>query len=736
LEELTEEARVAAEAKRKLEQDLKIAENPIKAKERDMKILRTEIKNSQKKLVSARRRLDQAREEIIESQGNAAEEERTRTRKIAETETDLARAKERVAPLKEQVYKLLREYEDLEGPKNTAEEAHNGTERQLNAVKNKIRSLQSEAGGGNKSLAMFGPKCGPLYEVGLLNSLYSILSIAFILSHVLFFLLYAQLVQRNLRRFKGPVAGPVGMYLKIVNGKEKYAKIAEFAIGNGNLDRFIVTNQDDLKLMERLRSEVRCGHRDCSLYKISPRSAQEKYNTPAPPNGVETVTSVVSVDNAMVFNFLVDSCKIDESALADSKEDSEDKLLNGEGNGKRSIRGKVKKVFCLPSGDFWQVNKGVLNITSNDRPLKQTIGVDRSAAIDSAKHELKAIQKELDRNEREVKAIKDQSKRAKVEWNHHNKEFASLTGNVTKMEQLLEELKDQAETSEEVPTIDTTEFENDITVAEEEVDDLKKKQSTISQDIESLQPEVEELKEKLDETASRNVKILDDMEKVEAKLEDIVKGQNRRQEVVDKCRVKVQEREYALVQQEAIVAESKDHVANALLVARKVQYKTICQERRLEVKEANGGIAVVGADDMDDEPSDQDLESIEIVVPKYDSKKCQSRIANREKKIENEKKRRNLSEADPVVARDKYLRAKKDLDSKMEQIEAIEQNVKMLIADVKERKRRWIDFRSHIAQMTNLSFDEFLQKKNSAGRVEFDHDNQQLNIIFQKVRTN
>ena len=736
MEELTEEARVAAEAKRKLEQDLKIAENPIKAKERDMKILRTEIKNSQKKLVSARRRLDQAREEIIESQGNAAEEERTRTRKIAETETDLARAKERVAPLKEQVYKLLREYEDLEGPKNTAEEAHNGTERQLNAVKNKIRSLQSEAGGGNKSLAMFGPKCGPLYEVGLLNSLYSILSIALILSHVLFFLLYAQLVQRNLRRFKGPVAGPVGMYLKIVNGKEKYAKIAEFAIGNGNLDRFIVTNQDDLKLMERLRSEVRCGHRDCSLYKISPRSAQEKYNTPAPPNGVETVTSVVSVDNAMVFNFLVDSCKIDESALADSKEDSEDKLLNGEGNGKRSIRGKVKKVFCLPSGDFWQVNKGVLNITSNDRPLKQTIGVDRSAAIDSAKHELKAIQKELDRNEREVKAIKDQSKRAKVEWNHRNKEFASLTGNVTKMEQLLEELKDQAETSEEVPTIDTTEFENDITVAEEEVDDLKKKQSTISQDIESLQPEVEELKEKLDETASRNVKILDDMEKVEAKLEDIVKGQNRRQEVVDKCRVKVQEREYALVQQEAIVAESKDHVANALLVARKVQYKTICQERRLEVKEANGGIAVVSADDMDDEPSDQDLESIEIVVPKYDSKKCQSRIANREKKIENEKKRRNLSEADPVVARDKYLRAKKDLDSKMEQIEAIEQNVKMLIADVKERKRRWIDFRSHIAQMTNLSFDEFLQKKNSAGRVEFDHDNQQLNIIFQKVRTN
>ena len=60
----------------------------------------------------------------------------------------------------------------------------------------------------------------------------------------------------------------------------------------------------------------------------------------------------------------------------------------------------------------------------------------------------------------------------------------------------------------------------------------------------------------------------------------------------------------------------------------------------------------------------------------------------------------------------------------------------MLQNDVKERRRRWIDFRSHIAQMTSISFDDFLQKKGSAGQVEFDHDNEQLNLIVQKVRTN
>jgi len=550
--------------------------------------------------------------------------------------------------------------------------------------------------------------------------------------------LLAQLVQKALRdrKFKGPVAGPVGMYLKIVNGKETYAKIAEFAIGNGNLDRFIVTNHSDLELMNKLRKDAGCGYRDCPLYKISPRATKEKYNTHAPPDGVETVTSVVSVENAMVFNFLVDSCKIDESALADSKESSEDKLLNRDsGSGKCSIRGKVKKVFCLPNGDFWQVNRGVLNIVSNDRPLRQTIGVDRSAAIESAKHEMKAIQKELERNNREVKALGDQLQNAKKEWNVRNKQYGALTSNISKMETLLDELKEQAETSEQVPTIDTTEFENDIAVAEEEVDDIKRKESTISQEIESLQPVVDELKKKLDETATRNEKILDDLDKVEAKLEDIVRGQNRRQEVVDKCRAKVQEREYALIQQEEVVKESKELVAKTLDTARRVQFKTNRLEAKQSAKHATGDVTAVITAGMDDEPSEQDLESIEIVEPEYNSKQCEARILSREKKIENEKKRRNLSEADPVVARDKYLRAKKDLDSKMEQIDAIEKNVNMLMNDVKQRKRRWVDFRSHIAQMTNISFDEFLQKKNSAGQVEFDHDSKQLNLIVQKVRS-
>ena len=102
-----------------------------------------------------------------------------------------------------------------------------------------------------------------------------------------------------------------------------------------------------------------------------------------------------------------------------------------------------------------------------------------------------------------------------------------------------------------------------------------------------------------------------------------------------------------------------------------------------------------------------------------------------EKKIEKE--RLNLSESDPAAARDNYLRAKKDLDLKMEQIDAIEHSTNELRKDLKSRTTRWRQFRSHIAELTNIGFDEQLSKKGSAGEIEFDHENKQLNLVVQKV---
>lgn len=91
------------------------------------------------------------------------------------------------------------------------------------------------------------------------------------------------------------------------------------------------------------------------------------------------------------------------------------------------------------------------------------------------------------------------------------------------MESELDRLRTEAETSEEVPTIDTSDMENDISEAEEAVEEAEKRKSVIQEEIDALGPATDELKSKLEEISARNDKIADDLEAAEAKMEEYVK---------------------------------------------------------------------------------------------------------------------------------------------------------------------------------------------------------------------
>ena len=167
ISELTEEAAKAADHKRQMENELKTMEAPVKQKERDRKIFVKELDQAKKMHKGAVRRLANARKQILESQGNVQEEERIRTRKIADTEKDLANAKEEVDPLKEQINKHLADYQEYKPSQDQAKETRDGTQRQLGAVEHKLREMQKESGEGQQALAVFGSKCKAMYTVSV-----------------------------------------------------------------------------------------------------------------------------------------------------------------------------------------------------------------------------------------------------------------------------------------------------------------------------------------------------------------------------------------------------------------------------------------------------------------------------------------------------------------------------------------------------------------------------------------
>lgn len=72
------------------------------------------------------------------------------------------------------------------------------------------------------------------------------------------------------------------------------------------LDKFIVTDSNDGKVLRRLRQENNCGH-TCGVLNVK---AAPRYRIPGGPQveGVDLVADVFSIENDVVFNALVDHC--------------------------------------------------------------------------------------------------------------------------------------------------------------------------------------------------------------------------------------------------------------------------------------------------------------------------------------------------------------------------------------------------------------------------------------------
>uniref|UniRef100_A0A7S4NJE4 Rad50/SbcC-type AAA domain-containing protein n=1 Tax=Odontella aurita TaxID=265563 RepID=A0A7S4NJE4_9STRA len=703
MKQLTEEANEAKAAKVNLEKELKQAMAPQKQHERELAALKREMGQSKKRFKAAAKHLQDARDQIKAAAGNAKSEESKRTARLEKAESDLENTKKKAAEHKQTIANSLQAYEELDPVVQQARSNCEDVNKQLYAVRKKIEDLQESSG---DNLAVFGRKCKELHK---------------------------KVEQaRKARKFIGPVIGPIGAHIKIAEGKEEFAKIAESSIGGGTLDRFIVTNDSDRAVLQNLRKELNCT-RECGIFQTH---VGERFNVPpSPEQGIETVASVLHVDDTLVFNCLVDNAKTDQKALARSKEESEELLLVRRPDGKEEIKGgNIKEVHFLPNGDFWMAKRGLRSMISNERKLKQTIGIDKTAAIQETEREEEQLRNELrDLREKEARVSKEH-KDHKVKWNRENKALREISKKVDKLQDTIEAIKEESLISAENVTIDTTEFEEDVKSAEEAIEKLKEKEASGKEAIEEAKPAIEEKKKEVDEITTRNEKILQDFATADASLEKFVTSQASKQADVEKKRAKVAEIEEYLTKQKDQVTGSTEKRNEALHKARLMAFNRR-QEIKKRERQADG--------DNDDEeeaapaePDDADLEAIEIVEIKKSPSAFKAKIERAQKSIEREKEKRQLTRKDPEVVLQQYRRAKKDLDDKVEQIETIGSNVEAMIKDSRGRRKRWMEFRAHLVETTNNSFDQMLNKKGSSGQLEFNHDDHSLNLIVQKDNTN
>ena len=233
LEEYTAEAEEARESLISQETKLKAAKQPLKQHERALHSMRKEKEHAKRNHRNALQELKNIRDEIVRKAGSAQSEEARRTTKRIEAEDKMNEIKGGLEEKQHDKNDALQKYQEKEGPEENINDSLKSCQRQMHAVKNKLQGLKSSDG---NSMAMFGNKCVSMYQ-------------------------RVEQAKKE-RRFKGPVVGPIGHFLKVVHGKDHLASLATSAMKVG-LDRFIVTNDHDRSAFMRLRNEIRCNSYEC-----------------------------------------------------------------------------------------------------------------------------------------------------------------------------------------------------------------------------------------------------------------------------------------------------------------------------------------------------------------------------------------------------------------------------------------------------------------------------------------
>jgi len=699
---LTAEAEEASRHQARLREEYKSAIGPKKALEHKLKMKKNEVNQSKKDLVFATKELQNKRDEIVQKKGSADSEEASRQARAKEAENKIEEAKSFIEEARKGTEESLQKYEEGKSTEEALGNNVRSIQSQCNAVKSKIQELQRSQG---NSLAIFGPKCEAMNK--------------------------AVIQAQNQGKFRDAVIGPIGKYMKIVTGKEHYAALAEKAL-QLNLDRYIVTNSHDRQVYLKLREQVGCGFRDCGVYQMSKVA---RYNIRQPPEGVDVVSSVITSSEDVVFNCMVDNGRCDQKAVCESWDVSQSQLLEEHSSGKVAIRGNnIKSVYYLPSGDFWQVFNGEMSVTSAEKAVLKgaSIGMDKSRAIKEAESEYAQLKQEIDSQTIRLNEVKKERQGQKVKWNDWKKKLAVAQAQINKYTEDIERIREESENAENI-TFDTSDLEDEVNKAQEQYDRLKAQLEEMSKSIEELNPDIEKIQSEIEEVTSRNEKIAKELRDCEEKLGSQMQLQQQRERNLQKKKDKLQQAEDALQKQQEVVESKENKTQDTLRKARimtlRVQKGEENRKRRDEYDEGKGEeLDLINEDDFNDE----ELESIEPVILRKAPEYYAGKIRQLQKAIERERKSRRMTESNPEVALEKYLRAKKALDTKLYQIEEIEKNKNLLIADVRDRKEKWKKFRGFIKQLTNHNFDEFLNKKGSSGQIKFDDKNKTLDVIVQK----
>ncbi|GMI25107.1 hypothetical protein TeGR_g348, partial [Tetraparma gracilis] len=716
VEKLSNEAKEAAAIKNKLADELKQAKKPLATLESKKKQLAKELKSNESGLAKAKKELEKEKAAILARIGEKGSKG-LRMKELDEKETEIEELVESATSAGAERDAALEEFEQAKDDYLSADKQCKFGGSKVKEATTTLQSLQKST----DTINVWGQQASKFCQ------------------------LIAAAKQQG--KFRGEVVGPVGAYIKVKTGFEKWGKLAEAAINSMHLGAYLCSDQRDLKALRELRRQTRCKD---SEHQVNFQRAGARYTVDKHLRaldrmaGVENCLNVLNIQNDLVFNFLCDSSRADRKALSETKTVGEDALIQRQNGRMVVVGGDLQECYFYPRGDYWSLKNGNMSMRSSDSrgQLPQRFGIDQKRAVQEGKLELKQLQDELEELEKERNSIGRRQAELKNAWNALNKKVKDNEYAKKVLEEEVERLQQEIdEADEDDVEDDTSHLVSAIATAQNEVDESKRELQELEAKFALEAPAVGELEGRLQEENSRNQKIIAECQEAEEALKRFLSDQGKIEEKIERNKRNLEAASVKLEEFKAVFEESKGRADASDRKARVFTHKTKVQHMKNKAR----GTAAAGDDDDDDEeppasqdddeiaePTEEEIAAVEPVSATKDPSFYSTKAEKAAERVKKEMARRSMSEVDPVAVFDKYTRAKKNLADKMHAVKKTEENLAALKADVKERRRKWKSMRKHIARLTNSTFDEMLQKKGSAGVVEFDHADKTLKICVQK----
>ena len=694
VKDLSSKVATQTELQKKLLEDLKDLAIPQKKRRRELDSLKQQKAQAHREMVAAQKKLDDRLAEIAHKTGSADSENARRREELKVAEEKLERANARVDELTQTLANQQRDHETAETNAQNCRQAVKNASSQFNQAKRILAGLES---GGNNSMSIFGRNVDKVH--GMVER------------------------ARSEGRFRGPVVGPIGAYLKLNPGKEKYRDVVEVALGQGVFDGWIVTTQDDLGMLQTIRRKAGCVQ-DCGVYRVS---VTPRHRVPGPPvDGVETGATILKIEDDLVFNCLVDQKQIEKMGFGESKQSSQDKLLVKDASGRSATRGRIKQVYFLPKGDMWSVRAGQISLISTTRKARGYLSADKTEAISAARRELDSCEEELRRAEEENHRMDGEHTQSQRAWNEARKAKQANDRKIDELSETIHNMRIEIE-NQASDAVDDTSGE------QEAVDDAKDREAAVLQRIQQTtktmdenEPAISELKEKADEAGVEAKKLEEELHVAEDDLLRYTQTQSQQVNVIQKKKDKIEKLREKLDELHEAAGKAEADEEEALRKARVIQYMfTLYKERR----EADDG----GADQSDVvTPTEEELESIFPSRVEKESGHYESRIARTMEKLEQERERNQLLDQTKEEALEAYQTAKEELHAQLQNVNQLKEKIKDLKSDLSERKKRWVQFREVIQNMTSVKFAEMLEMNRFEGDLEFDNESQTLDLCVSK----